>query len=131
MSRFVLRDDVEIATFDWGSEGMRVSPPVTGCSTFVVIDVTFAPGGSHAFHLHPHQDELIVVTKGRIVQYLELESRELGPGDSLYVDRGVVHGSYNDFAEPAALQVVLGPPAGRDGYEAADVSGGEPWASVR
>ncbi len=131
MSRFVMRDDVEIATFDWGSEGIRVAPSVTGCATFVVMDVTFAPGGSHAFHLHPHQDELIVVTKGRIVQYLEQEARELGPGDSVYVDRGVVHGSYNDFAEQATLQVVLGPPRAPDGYEAADVSGDEPWVSVR
>ena len=126
-----MRGDVETASFDWGSEGIRVAPPGTGCATFVVMDVTFAPGGSHGFHLHPDQDELIVVTDGRIVQFLELEARELGPGDSVYVDRGVVHGSYNDFAEPATLQVVLGPPVGPGGYAAADVSGDEPWASLR
>ena len=68
-----MRGDVETASFDWGSEGMRVAPPGTGCETFVV----------------------------------------------------------NDFAEPATLQVVLGPPVGAGGYAAADVSGDEPWASLR
>lgn len=38
MSRFVMRGDVETASFDWGSEGMRVAPPGTGCETFVVND---------------------------------------------------------------------------------------------
>ena len=44
MSRFVMRDDVEVTGFEWGSAGMRCAPPGTGCETFVVMDVTLAPG---------------------------------------------------------------------------------------
>lgn len=131
MSRFVMQGDVETATFDWGSAGMRVSPPGTGCETFVVMDVTLAPGGCHAFHKHPDQDEVIIVKSGRVNQYLERESRELGPGDSIYIDRDVVHASYNDSDEVAELQVVLAPAAGEGGYELVDVAGEEPWASLR
>lgn len=131
MSRFVMQGDVDVAAFDWGSAGMRVSPPGTGCTSFVVMDVTLAPGGCHAFHKHPDQDEVIIVKSGRVTQYLEHESRELGPGDSVYIDRDVVHGSYNDADAPAELQVVLAPAAGDGGYELVDVAADEPWASLR
>ena len=55
----------------------------------------------------------------------------LGPGDSVYLDKDVVHGSYNDFDEPAQLAVVLAPAIGDGGYVAVDVSADEPWASWR
>jgi quercetin dioxygenase-like cupin family protein len=131
MSRFVRSEDVAMAAFDWGSAGMRCDPPSTGCSTFVVMDVTLTPGSCHAFHSHPDQDEMIIVKSGRIVQWLDREQAELGPGDSVYIDKAVVHGSYNDFDETAELQVVLAPPMGEGGYELVDVSGEEPWASLR
>ena len=43
----------------------------------------------------------------------------------------VVHGSYNDFDEPAHLQVVLAPADGEGGYTAVDVSAEEPWSGLR
>lgn len=131
MSRFVTLGDVETTSFDWGSAGMRLFPPNSGCRSVVVMDVSLAGGAAHAFHKHPDQDELIIVKSGRIVQWLEREHRELASGDSVYIDKGVVHGSYNDFAETAELQVVLAPAAGEGGYELVDVSGDEPWASLR
>jgi quercetin dioxygenase-like cupin family protein len=131
MSTFVKQGDVETSAYDWGSAGMRCAPPGTGCTSFVVMDVTLSPGSYHAFHKHPDQDEMIIVKSGRIVQWLEREHEELGPGDSVYIDRDVVHGSYNDFGEPAELQVVLAPAAGDGGYELVDVAAEEPWASLR
>ena len=131
MSRFVTQGEVATAQFDWGSAGMRCDPPSTGCSTFVVMDVALIPGAFHAFHTHPDQDEMIIVKSGRVVQYLERDHAELGAGDSVYIDKNVVHGSYDDFSETAELQVVLAPPVGDGGYELVDVSGEEPWASLR
>ncbi len=131
MSRFVMKQDVEIADFDWGSAGMRVDVPSTGCSTFVVMDVTLTPGNCHDFHKHPDQDELIIVKSGRVVQWLDHDNAELGPGDSVYIDKDVVHGSFNDFGETAELQVILAPAKGEGGYELVDVAQSEPWASLR
>jgi quercetin dioxygenase-like cupin family protein len=131
MSRFVMGTDVPTENFDWGSAGMRCAPPGTGCDSFVVMDVRLDPGFFHAFHKHPDQDEMIIVTSGRVTQFLEGEQTELGPGDSVYIDKDVVHGSYNDFDEPALLQVVLAPAIGDGGYVAIDVSAEEPWASAR
>ena len=130
-SRYVMASDVNVTEFDWGSAGMRCAPAETGCTSFVVMDVVLAPGGRHDFHRHPDQDEMIIVTSGQVTQWLEHESRQLGPGDSIYIDRDVVHGSFNESGETARLQVVLAPAAGDGGYEVVDVSGEEPWRSLR
>ena len=131
MSKFVMRDDIAIADFDWGSAGMRADVPGTGCTAFVVMDVSLAPGGGHNFHKHTDQDEMIIVKSGRVVQWLEHEHRELGHGDSVYIDRDVVHASFNESSEIAELQVILAPSMGEGGYELVDVAGDEPWASLR
>jgi len=131
MSRFVMNSDVPVENFDWGSAGMRNAPPGTGCQSFVVMDVRLDPGFFHAFHKHPNQDEMITIVAGKVTQYLEGESTVLGPGDSVYIDKDVVPGSYNDFDEPAQLAVVLAPAIGDGGYVAVDVSAEEPWASAR
>ena len=123
--------EVPVENFDWGSAGMRCAPPGTGCQSFVVMDVRLDPGFFHGFHKHPDQDEMITVVSGRVTQYLEDENMVLGPGDSVYIDKDVVHGSYNDFDEPAQLSVVLAPAVGDGGYVAIDVSSDEPWASLR
>jgi quercetin dioxygenase-like cupin family protein len=95
------------------------------------MDVRLDPGFFHAFHKHPDQDEMITIVAGKVTQYLEGEHTVLGPGDSVYIDKDVVHGSYNDFDEPAQLAVVLAPAIGDGGYVAVDVSAEEPWASAR
>jgi quercetin dioxygenase-like cupin family protein len=126
-----MKAEVPTEDFEWGSAGMRCAPPGTGCDTFVVMDVRLDPGFFHAFHKHPDQDEMITVVSGKVTQFLEGESTVLGPGDSVYIDKDVVHGSYNDFDEPAQLAVVLAPPVTDGGYIAVDVSAEEPWASLR
>jgi quercetin dioxygenase-like cupin family protein len=131
VSRFVLKDEVPVENYEWGDAGMRCAPPGTGCASFVVMDVRLDPGFFHAFHKHPDQDEMITVASGRVTQYLEGESTVLGPGDSVYIDKDVVHGSYNDFDEAALLTVVLAPAVTDGGYVAVDVSAEEPWASLR
>ena len=131
MSRFVMGSEVPTEDFDWGSAGMRCAPPGTGCETFVVMDVRLDPGFAHGFHKHPDQDEMIIVKKGVATQYLEQESHQLNVGDSVYIDKDVVHGSYNDFDEPAQLAVVLAPAVTDGGYVAVDVTAEEPWATLR
>ena len=50
----------------------------------------------------------------------------------MYIDAGRVHASFNDSSETAYLTVVIAPSVGSTtGYEVDDVSGQEPWASLR
>ena len=73
----------------------------------------------------------MIVLKAGHVQWLGDDHRKRAQGNSVHIDRDGVHGSYNDFDEPAHLQVVLAPAHGEGGYTAVDVSGEEPWASLR
>ena len=131
MSEFVTQGDVRQEQFDWGVIGWRLVP-ARGSKHLVVMDVTLEPGGGHDFHRHPGQEEMIIVRSGRITQYVEQRSATLGAGDSVYLDEGAVHASFNDGDETAELQVVIGPSLGGDtGYGLEDVSGEEPWASLR
>jgi quercetin dioxygenase-like cupin family protein len=131
MSTFVKQGDVEQDEFDWGTIGWRCRPANTGSKHLVVMDVTLEPGEGHDFHRHPGQEEMIIVKAGRVTQYLERESTQLGVGDSVYIDEDVVHASFNDGDATAHLQVVIGPSLGDEGYGLVDVSSEEPWASLR
>jgi quercetin dioxygenase-like cupin family protein len=131
MSTFVKQSDVEQEQFDWGTIGWRCRPANTGSKQLVVMDVTLEPGEGHAFHRHDGQDEMIIIKSGSVTQFIERESSTLATGDSVYLDGGVVHASYNDGDETAHLQVVIGPSLGEGGYGLVDVSGEEPWASLR
>ena len=58
------------------------------------MDVTISPGGGHAFHRHPDQEEIIWVREGRVEQWLEQDKRELGPGEAVHIPKDVVHASF-------------------------------------
>ena len=90
MSTFVKESEVEQEQFDWGTIGWRCRPANTGSKALVVLDVTLEPGEGHAFHKHPGQEEMIIVKEGEITQFLERESTTLKPGDSVYIDEGIV-----------------------------------------
>jgi quercetin dioxygenase-like cupin family protein len=132
MTMFVPLSDVRREEFDWGVIGWRLVPS-KGADHLVVMDVELRPGGGHDFHRHPGQEEVIIVKEGRIVQYLDQESRTLTAGDSVLVPEGVVHASFNDDDEQTAfLQVVISPSLGGEtGYGLEDVAEQEPWASLR
>lgn len=131
MSKFIKLGDIEHERFDWGGVGWRCVP-AAGAKQIVVMDVTLDPGGGHDFHRHPGQEEMIIVKRGQITQYLERESTTLGVDDSVFIEEDVVHASFNETGEPALLQVVIAPSLGEgSGYGLVDVSGEEPWASLR
>jgi len=96
------------------------------------MDVALIPGGGHDFHRHPGQEEMIIVKRGTITQYIERDVAELAAGESVFLAAGVVHASFNDSDEPAELQVMIGPSMGGEtGYGIDDVAEQEPWRGLR
>lgn len=56
-------------------------------------------------HVHPSQDELIVVLRGRVRLLVHNEWRALAPGDAVSVPAGVSHGLENSFADDVLMRV--------------------------
>jgi quercetin dioxygenase-like cupin family protein len=129
--KFVHGADIEREVLDWGGLGWISRPPSTGAQALTVIDVSLEPGHGHDFHIHPEQEEVIVVQAGEIEQWLEGDKTMLGPGEAVFIEAGTVHASFNTGSETARLTVALGPCAGEGGYELVDVSSEEPWRSLR
>jgi quercetin dioxygenase-like cupin family protein len=132
MSAFVRQSDIRSEDFDWGVIGWRCTPGGTGARQLVVMDVSLEPGQAHAFHRHPGQEEMIIVRSGEVEQWLEREAATLRPGDSVFIEPDLVHATFNDGGETAHLYVVIGPAIDSEvGYGLVDVSGEQPWSSLR
>ena len=129
--RFFSRDELSWETPYWGRMAWVARPDVTGSRDIVGGEVEFAPGGFHHFHYHPGQEEVLYVLEGRIEQWVDREHRVLGPGESAFVGRDVVHASFNVSEVPSRIVVVVGPCVGYQGYVAVEVADREPWNELR
>lgn len=129
--RFRVADAIETTTLPWGTRRWVSHPPSTGTAQLTVIEASFAPGEAHGFHYHPGQEEVIYVLAGRIEQWVDRETRVLGPGDAAFIPADVVHASFNTSAEPATILAILGPAVGAEGYGVVEVADQQPWASLR
>jgi quercetin dioxygenase-like cupin family protein len=130
-AKFVPSNTIQRDALEWGVLGSMSRPSVTGARNLTVLEVTLAPGQGHSFHKHPDQEEVIVVVEGEVEQWLEREKRALRPGDSAFIGAGVVHASFNGTGAPIKLLAILGPCVGADGYETVDMSGQEPYNTLR
>lgn len=132
--RFVLADEAVRQQLDWGSLGWCSRPADTKANNLVVIEVTLSPGGGHAFHKHPRQEEVIYVIQGEVEQWREDEKRLLSPGDSVFLPPGTVHASFNTSQNDAKLLAILSPSVGAsdgDGYEVVEMADETPWNGLR
>ncbi|HYW79899.1 MAG TPA: cupin domain-containing protein [Thermoguttaceae bacterium] len=129
--KFVPANDVARETLDWGSLAWCSRPAGTGAKQLVVIEVTLTPGGGHAFHKHPQQEEVIYVIEGRVEQWLDQEKRTMQAGDSVFLPSDVVHASFNKGDTNAKLLAILSPSMdGDNGYEVVEVADQEPWKGL-
>ena len=58
--------------------------------------VTYAPGTTVARHAHPEAEQAMWIVEGSMVMTVGDETRELGPGDVVVVNRGVEHELVSD-----------------------------------
>lgn len=89
------------------------------------------PGGEgHNFHTHPELEEIIYVLEGTVEQWVEKERRLLGPGEVAHIPAGIVHATFNPTTQDAVILAILSPAAAQGPF-LVDVSGEEPWKSIR
>ena len=128
--RFVTAGEMEVEELPWGPHEWLCRPGLTEAEGLMLVRVRMPPGKGHAFHRHPAMEEIIYVVSGSAEQWVDRESRTLGPGDVAHIPMDVVHGTYNAGHETLVFLAILSP-AKFSGPALVDVSGEEPWASLR
>ena len=130
--KFVPAAEVTREQLDWGSLAWSCRPADTKAIDLVVIEVTLAPGGGHAFHKHPNQEEVIYCIEGEVEQWLDRQMRVLRPGDAVFISPDVVHASFNVSQSPAKMLAILSPCMDQqNGYDVTEVADQEPWKGLR
>ena len=128
--RFITRDDVQVEELPWGPHEWISREGLTEAEHLLLVRVTMPPGKAHAFHRHPRMEEIIYVVAGTAEQWVDRDSRILGPGDAAHIPMDMVHGTYNAGNEDLVFLAILSP-AKFDGEVLVDVSEDEPWVNVR
>ena len=70
---------------------LLVQPHRTGTNTVAMGVEDFAVGGSTPDHAHAHSDEIFFVISGTGRAVVGDDSRDVGPGDAIWIPRGVRH----------------------------------------
>ncbi len=129
--KFIPASEAVREKLHWGSLAWCCRPADTGAKDLVVIEVTLTPGGGHAFHKHPGQEEVIYCVEGEVEQWLDQQKRTLRPGDSVFITGDAVHASFNTSDRDARLLAILSPCIGEEnGYEVTEMADQEPWRGL-
>jgi len=128
--RFVTSAEKVLHQSPWALEEWLCRADVVPNHELLMVRVNIEPGRGHAFHTHPHREEIIYVVSGRAEQWVGREQRFLEPGDMALIQKGEVHGTYNPFKEKLVVLAILAP-SGAPEPALVDVSKDEPWASMR
>jgi oxalate decarboxylase/phosphoglucose isomerase-like protein (cupin superfamily) len=107
---FVSADDVPTQLLDWGTLKWMATPEVNGSERLSAGIVNLEPGKGHDLHTHPDSDEILYFIGGEGEQTVDGDTREVGPGEMVYIPAGVEHGTINTGWESLQLLAVYAPP---------------------
>ncbi len=128
--KFIANSDVQVEQMPWGPHEWFSRPGLTAATNLQMVRVTMPPGCAHEFHRHPCFEELLYYLEGEAEQWVGREKRTMRPGEVVHVPRDEVHGTYNVSSKPLKFLAVLSH-AHFDGPAVIDMSGEEPWKSMR
>ena len=133
--RFVQIADALREPNAWTNNEWLCRPDLVDAEKLLLVRANMEPMHCHPFHYHPHREEIIYVIYGRAEQWVDKEFRILRAGEMAHIPAGTIHATYNPHAEPLVFLAILSPARLPDDLAAApdplDVSGHEPWASLR
>jgi len=128
--RFIQQDNVQVEQLPWGPHEWLSRTGLTEAEKLMLVRVTMPVGQAHKFHRHPSMEEIIYVIAGQAEQWVDRESRLLGPGDMAHIPTNMVHGTYNAGSQALVFLAILSP-AIFTGPALIDVSAEEPWLHLR
>ena len=105
-------------------------PGMVKDTNLMVVRATLPPGEAHRFHHHPHMEEVLYILSGTAEQWIEEEKRIMGPGDSIYLPKGLVHGTYNTGRDMLDFIAILSP-AQNPGPVTVEVADEPRWKNLK
>ncbi len=111
-------------TIEWLGTRYRtiLSTAATG-GALSIVDSWSPPLSGPPRHIHEAEDEIFIVTAGRMRLWLEGEERILTPGDTAFVPRGREH-TFQVTAEGPGRHLTILTPGGFEGFFA-DMAAGQ------
>ena len=89
-----------LAGKSWNILGQLYFPKAVCASTFA-FETNSAPGQFVPVHVHPNQDEFILVQEGELDLKLDGKWMKAKAGDLVRMPRGIPHGYFNKSDKPA------------------------------
>lgn len=84
---------------EWNILGQTYFPKAI-CETTFAFEANSQPGQAVPVHIHPTQDEFILVQEGELDLKLDGEWSKAGPGDLVRMPKGIPHGYFNKPDKP-------------------------------
>lgn len=95
----ITRDGEGIEGIEWNILGQRYFPK-SDCDSSFSFETNSEPGQFVPVHIHPHQDEFILVQEGELHVKLDGVWSVAKAGDLVRMPRGVPHGYFNKSDQP-------------------------------
>jgi oxalate decarboxylase/phosphoglucose isomerase-like protein (cupin superfamily) len=96
----ITRNGTGIEGIEWNILGQRYFPK-SDCSSSFSFEANSEPGQFVPVHVHPTQDEFILVQEGQLELKLDGVWHTARAGDLVRMPRGVPHGYFNKSDKPA------------------------------
>lgn len=127
---FLTDETTAIESFPHGLHTWLSRRDLTRSDDLLITRVDMPAGQGHSFHKHPLMDEVIYILSGEAEQWIETEKRTVKAGEGAFIGKDIVHATFNVSDKPLSFLAILAPSA-PVGQELVDVSGLEPWKSIR
>jgi quercetin dioxygenase-like cupin family protein len=108
----ITRNGAGYADVEWNILGQRYFPKAS-CDSSFAFETNSEPGQFVPVHIHPTQDEFILVQEGQLELKLDGHWHTAKAGDLVRMPRGVPHGYFNKSDKPA--RALLGFAGGQTG----------------
>lgn len=107
----ITRDGTGFEGVEWNILGQRYFPKAE-CDSSFAFETNSDPGQFVPVHIHPTQDEFILVQEGQLEVKLDGVWSTAKAGDLVRMPRGIPHGYFNKSDKPARALFWVSP-AGR------------------
>ena len=129
-SHFVTQGEARVERYPWGPHDWLCRPDLVDCDDIRLVRVEVPRSEGIPFHLHPGMQEVVYILQGKAEQWVGEEVRLLKAGEMAHIPAGKVHATFN--AGRGVLKLLsVNTTAEADGPALVDVSGEEPWCSIR